>query len=131
MLLCKFQKRFAGQIVVLMISISLSWQEGGGSIEELWAFNEEIVARSIFDSRIPIISAIGHETDYTIADFVSDLRAPTPSAAAELAVPRIIDMKDKIEISYQRINELIVQKIRDKRNELKQWDESKLLSYEG
>jgi exodeoxyribonuclease VII large subunit len=102
---------------------------GGGSIEELWAFNEEIVARSIFDSRIPIISAIGHETDYTIADFVSDLRAPTPSAAAELAVPRIIDMKDKIEISYQRINELIVQKIRDKRNELKQWDESKLLSY--
>lgn len=102
---------------------------GGGSIEELWAFNEEIVARSIFDSKIPIISAIGHETDYTIADFVSDLRAPTPSAAAELAVPRIIDMKDKIEISYQRINELIVQKIRDKRNELKQWDESKLLSY--
>ncbi|MGN7402216.1 exodeoxyribonuclease VII large subunit [Cytobacillus praedii] len=69
---------------------------GGGSIEELWAFNEESVAKSIFHSRIPIISAVGHETDFTIADFVADLRAPTPTGAAELAVPHIDDLAERI-----------------------------------
>lgn len=69
---------------------------GGGSIEELWAFNEEIVARAIFQSKIPIITGVGHETDFTIADFVADKRGPTPTGAAELAVPHIDEIFDKI-----------------------------------
>lgn len=78
---------------------------GGGSIEDLWAFNEEIVARAIYASNIPIISAVGHEIDFTIADFVADLRAPTPTGAAEMAVPNLVDLKTLIEQYRIRSNE--------------------------
>lgn len=76
---------------------------GGGSLEDLWPFNEEIVAYSIYNSKIPIISAVGHETDFSISDFVADLRAPTPSAAAELAVPDIYELKQKINTYQNRL----------------------------
>lgn len=88
---------------------------GGGSIEDLWAFNSEILARKIFESPIPVISAVGHETDFTICDFVADLRAPTPSAAAELAVPDIADIKTKI----SAYNRNLKSALQDKLNSLK------------
>lgn len=84
---------------------------GGGSLEDLWPFNEKVVAESIYESEIPIISAVGHETDFTISDFVADLRAPTPSAAAELAVPDIYEVTKKIRLYEDRLRNSLIKKV--------------------
>lgn len=112
------QGKEAGVDIARKIGIANSYDidvlivgRGGGSIEDLWPFNEEVVARAIYDSRVPVISAVGHEVDFTISDFVADLRAPTPTAAAELAV---VDQKTVLEYlmsvktrSYNAINQII------------------------
>lgn len=102
-----------GKIDVLIIG------RGGGSLEDLWAFNEEAVARAIFRSQIPVISAVGHEIDFTISDFVADLRAPTPSAAAEMAVPDRTELLNQISYFRKSMNELCLGKIRYERDRLK------------
>jgi exodeoxyribonuclease VII large subunit len=91
---------------------------GGGSIEDLWEFNEEIVARAIFNSTVPIVSAVGHEIDFTICDFVADLRAPTPSAAAELIVPDIIDLQRRIDGCTRALSRQLLNRIRDAQQRL-------------
>ncbi|MGB9813862.1 MAG: exodeoxyribonuclease VII large subunit [Thermovenabulum sp.] len=91
---------------------------GGGSIEELWAFNEEKVARAIANSKIPVISAVGHQTDFTIADFVADMRAPTPSAAGEMVIPEKEKLKGNLEIIQKRLFNRIETIINTKRQEV-------------
>ncbi|MGG1680057.1 exodeoxyribonuclease VII large subunit [Neobacillus sp. NRS-1170] len=102
---------------------------GGGSIEELWAFNEELVARAIHQSRIPIISAVGHETDFTIADFVADLRAPTPTGAAELAVPHIEELMERVLQRQTRLLRAMQEKFRFERERLSRVQKSYAFRY--
>ena len=91
---------------------------GGGSIEDLWEFNEEIVARAIFNSVVPIVSAVGHEIDFTICDFVADLRAPTPSAAAELIVPDVTDLRRHIDNCVRALGRELFNRLRDAQQRL-------------
>jgi exodeoxyribonuclease VII large subunit len=91
---------------------------GGGSIEDLWEFNEEIVARAISHSAVPIVSAVGHEIDFTICDFVADLRAPTPSASAELIVPDVMDLRQQTERCARALGRLLLNRVRDAQQRL-------------
>jgi exodeoxyribonuclease VII large subunit len=109
---------------------------GGGSIEDLWEFNEEIVARAIFNSAVPIVSAVGHEIDFTICDFVADLRAPTPSAAAELIVPDITDLRRHMDNCARAIGRELFNRVRDAqqrldhaRETLRRWLSHRIDSY--
>jgi exodeoxyribonuclease VII large subunit len=93
---------------------------GGGSIEDLWAFNDERVARAIYASRVPVISAVGHETDFTIADFVADVRAPTPSAAAELVAPDARELRGNLQAAQQQLTSIATNQLDERRARLVQ-----------
>jgi exodeoxyribonuclease VII large subunit len=92
---------------------------GGGSLEDLWAFNEEPVARAIAESTIPIISGVGHETDFTICDFVADLRAPTPSAAAEIVIRAKSEIRSQVDNGVARLRHIVESRVRNYRHELR------------
>jgi len=102
---------------------------GGGSLEELWAFNEEILARSIYNSKIPIVSAVGHETDFTISDFVADLRSPTPSAAAEMAIPDKNNLLNNLSLLKSKMSRAVKRNLELKTENLN--FVSKSLKYQG
>jgi len=100
---------------------------GGGSIEDLWPFNEEIVARAIYNSRIPVVSAVGHEVDFTISDFVADVRAPTPSAAAELVIPEKEKLAAAVESGYVRLTNALLRKLNVLRRQVEGFKDSYVL----
>jgi exodeoxyribonuclease VII large subunit len=108
----QFETESALGIDVLIVA------RGGGSIEDLWAFNDERVARAIYDSRVPVISAVGHETDFTIADFVADVRAPTPSAAAELVAPDTRELRGNVRSAQQRLGQIVAARVDEARTQL-------------
>ncbi|MDX8359646.1 exodeoxyribonuclease VII large subunit [Cytobacillus sp. IB215316] len=118
--------KYANQLAYLDVLIL---GRGGGSIEELWAFNEESVAREIFASSIPVISAVGHETDFTISDFVADLRAPTPTGAAEMAVPKLSDVAERLSQNKVRLIKLMKQRLVNEADQLNHMKKSYAFRY--
>jgi len=132
---CLVQGELAKDDIVKNIRLANTYEldviilgRGGGSIEDLWPFNEEIVARAIFDSKIPIISAVGHEIDFTISDFVADLRAPTPTGAAEMAVPNLSDVKSYLNQINIRLNKAMNNKLELSREKLDRYLKSRVLT---